>query len=48
MKAAGGAGDASANQPFQPVAGYAYKPMGSNGKIIPTAPDAESGKPGAR
>ena len=45
VKAAGGAGDASANQPFQPVAGYAYKPMGSNGKIIPTAPDAESGKP---
>jgi hypothetical protein len=30
---------------FRSVAGYAYKPMGSNAKIIPTAPDAESGKP---
>lgn len=42
-KAAGGGGDASANQPFQPLAGSIYKPMGSNGKILPIGTGA--GKP---
>jgi hypothetical protein len=43
VKAAGGGGDASANQPFQPLAGSIYKPMGSNGKILPIGKGA--GKP---
>lgn len=43
VKAAGGGGDASANQPFQPLAGFVYKPMGNNAKILPIG--AGAGKP---
>lgn len=39
VKTAKGGGDASSNQPFEPVAGYVYKPMTDDGKIIPVGGD---------